>query len=736
MADRTVDLRIRLVVDSKGAVTGIKTTKGETVKLGGAVDKTEKKTKKMGSTFGSMRMKVLGVAAAFTGVILGIKKVIKLAGEQEAAEKLLETALGRRSQALLDNAAALQQASAYGDENIIQVQATIAAFTEDEETIKRVTQATLDMAAATGMDLKAAGDLMSKTIGSSTNALARYGVEVTGTVGSQERLEMMTTNIANLWGGQAKAQAEVFTGTQAQMKNAIGDTAEALGFLLIPAIGKISKEIKVAAEVLTGWLSIPVSERLRDEQQEFNSLISILKDVNISQGTRNLAIEALQAKYSGYLGNLNLESASLKEIATAQEKANAQFVENIRLQAAKEMLIKQTERLAKAEEKLIEEEMELSRRRELAINLDERLKTAEFDINKVLKVQIEAVKNAREGVEGEDQAMSALQERLRSIGIDLGDVTGKTEEQTEATEEGTEAIKEQVKALGLIPPAWQQVEETEVQAAERHRMVMEARLEVVKVYMDAFKGVFQGLYDWRCQIIQNELNADIRAEQSSFNASKKLNKAKYTVEGKLTEEGLKKLAELEATHADTVTNLKEQARQDELKAKKKMVPVLVAEAIINTAVAVTKALPNIVLAILIGVAGALQVAKIVAEGAKIQGAYQAGGQFTVPGTGGPDSQTVILKATPREEFFAVPPGGWKPLPMPGGGGLASSAQLDKLARAVEQNTRAVARAQSRQVVEVVEPSLYEIVVDTIAPHLKEAAKLGQVDVMIKGVNDG
>ena len=728
MADRTVDLRIRLVVDSKGAVIGIKTTKGETVKLGGAVDKTEEKTKKMGKTFGSLRMKALGVAAAFAGVILGIKKVIGLAGVQEAAEKNLETALGRRSQALLDNAAALQQVSKFGDEAIIQVQATIAAFTDDEEVIKRVTQATLDMAAATGMDLKAAGDLMSKTIGSSTNAMARYGVEVEGAVGSQERLESMTKNIANLWGGQAKDQAETFLGIQKQMKNATGDTAEALGFLLIPAIGKMSRFIKGAAEVLTGWLSIPVSERLQDEQIEFNALVEILKDANTQQDTRNRAIEALQGKYGAYIGNLNLESASIREIAEAQKTANEEFEKRIRLQAAEEILAEAARDLAKEEKKLFE----WTRKTNEAIA---KLRAESEGTVEPLSRQGRIIATLTRMMQEKQDRISLLRDEYRELYDALVQQGLIIEETTDATEEGTEAIKEQVEALELLPPAWQLVEESEAQAAERLRMVMEYRLEIVKGYMDLFKGVFQGLYDWRRQLIQNELNAEIRAEQDSFAASKKIIEAKYTEEGKLTEKGLKRLGKLEEGHVNTVTRLKEQARQEELKAKKKMVPVLIAEAIINTALAVTKVLPNWIQALLVGAAGALQVAKIVAEGANIQGAYAKGGQFSVPGTGGPDSQTVILRATPREEFFAVPPGGWKPLPMPGGGGLASSAKINEVVRELRELRRDMARAQSRQVVEVVEPSLYEIVVDQIAPHLKEAAKLGQVDVVIKGVND-
>ena len=57
----------------------------------------------------------------------------RLAGVQEQAEKSLEVALGKRSQALLDQASALQKVTTFGDEAIIGVQASLAAFLDSEE---------------------------------------------------------------------------------------------------------------------------------------------------------------------------------------------------------------------------------------------------------------------------------------------------------------------------------------------------------------------------------------------------------------------------------------------------------------------------------------------------------------------------------------------------------------------------------------------------------------------------
>ena len=206
----------------------------------------------------------LGKAALATGVayfgarglISGLSSAIRLAGEQEQAEKKLEVALGKKSKALLANASALQKMTTFGDEAIIGVQSSLAAFIKDEEQIKKATEATLDMAVAMGMDLKAAGDLIAKTLGSSTNAMSRYGIAVEGAVGSTERLESLTNNVATLFGGQASAQAETMTGQIEQMKNSMGDAAETLGEVFGPAIIGSADLIKATAESLKDFIAV------------------------------------------------------------------------------------------------------------------------------------------------------------------------------------------------------------------------------------------------------------------------------------------------------------------------------------------------------------------------------------------------------------------------------------------------------------------------------------------------
>ena len=195
-------------------------------------------------------------AGAYFGaraLLSGIQTSIDLFAKQELAEKKLEAALGKTSQKLLNQAKAIQQVTMFGDEQVIEAQALIGSFVKEEKAIMSATQATLDLAAAKGMELTVAADLVSKTLGSSTNALSRYGIEVTGAVGSTERLESLTGNLAKVFGGQATEQANTLAGQMQQMKNAAGDAAESLGETLAPMAVKIAGAMKTAAETFQSF---------------------------------------------------------------------------------------------------------------------------------------------------------------------------------------------------------------------------------------------------------------------------------------------------------------------------------------------------------------------------------------------------------------------------------------------------------------------------------------------------
>lgn len=209
---------------------------------------TEHGTRILGGSFAVLRSKML--LASFGAGIFGasIGKLTNLFGEQEKAEKKLETAIGKHSNVLLSFASAQQKVTTFGDEELINAMSLVGAYTTNEKAIARITQASMDLASAKGMDLNSAIDLVSKSIFSSTNAMSRYGVEISGTQGSTERLTSATEAISNMYGGQAQAAAETFLGSMTQLGNSTGDLGERFGSVLAPAVLLAAKGIKAFAD--------------------------------------------------------------------------------------------------------------------------------------------------------------------------------------------------------------------------------------------------------------------------------------------------------------------------------------------------------------------------------------------------------------------------------------------------------------------------------------------------------
>ena len=138
----------------------LKASKTRVNQLNKALLEKNKIVKKSGSftgkMAGAMGKMVVGIGAAIAGFkALGaaVSGSIAAYDQQMAAQKSLEVALGGTSEALLQQARALQQTTRFGDESIIQGQAYLAQMGLNEKQIGELTPAILDMAAAQGMNL-------------------------------------------------------------------------------------------------------------------------------------------------------------------------------------------------------------------------------------------------------------------------------------------------------------------------------------------------------------------------------------------------------------------------------------------------------------------------------------------------------------------------------------------------------------------------------------------------------
>ena len=219
-------------------------------------------------SFATIRSRLLLLSFAASLVSGSFGRLAGVFGKQEQAERTLSQAIGGTSTRLLEYASALQQKTSFGDEDIIQVQATLAQYTNEEEKLKDLTGAVLDFATAKGMDLNSASELVGKSIGSSTNALSRYGITIQGAVGSQERFNSAMKGLTKEGiAGQAEAQTQTFTGRMQQAQNLFGDVAELIGQQFVPAIDGIVVKF------------VNFSKTLLKQEKEFNMLKLAMKTI-------------------------------------------------------------------------------------------------------------------------------------------------------------------------------------------------------------------------------------------------------------------------------------------------------------------------------------------------------------------------------------------------------------------------------------------------------------------------
>ena len=217
----------------------------------------------------------LAIGAAFMAakkLFNATKESIDKFDQQVKAEVSLEVALGRTSKALLEQATALQQTTRFGDEATIQGQAFLAQMGLEEEAILKLTPAILDMAQAKGMDLKSAFDMVAKSVGSSTNALARYGIQFDGAAGSKERVDNALAALNEKFSGQAEA-ATAGAGKLVQLDNAYGDLQETIGGILVNALEPFTSSTLRMVKGLDVLLEQDASGRLSAELNGLNAEI-------------------------------------------------------------------------------------------------------------------------------------------------------------------------------------------------------------------------------------------------------------------------------------------------------------------------------------------------------------------------------------------------------------------------------------------------------------------------------
>lgn len=178
---------------------------------------------------------------------------VKAFDEQIKAETKLRVALGGSETAfknLKKQAQELQKTTLFGDEATLEAAAFLGQLGLQEDAISQLLPLIQDFATAQNMQLGDAAKLVAKSVGSSTNALSRYGITIEGQVGTSERLESATNALTTAFGGTAEAVAGEGLGAWVQLKNALGDVSEEFGKIILENLEPLKAKLTEVAERL------------------------------------------------------------------------------------------------------------------------------------------------------------------------------------------------------------------------------------------------------------------------------------------------------------------------------------------------------------------------------------------------------------------------------------------------------------------------------------------------------
>lgn len=257
-----------------------------------------------------------GVSSQLKGMLVGMfsvaaittftKKAAELYDVQAKAEAGLLTALKGNSdmqQRLLTLAKERQDVTLYGDEETISGMTRLASILgQNEDAIKSLTPLVQDLATKNKMDLATAADLVAKSVGSSTNALSRYGIVITGAVGSSDRLNNAVEALNKQVGGQSEAAAKAGTGAIIQMKNAWGDMLEMIGNGESQAINNNARFMAAIFKAMAGGM----------EKNHEAALTEYDKFANKVQGKSKEELNNLLAFYEKQYKEMNARFGSIK----------------------------------------------------------------------------------------------------------------------------------------------------------------------------------------------------------------------------------------------------------------------------------------------------------------------------------------------------------------------------------------------------------------------------------------
>ena len=306
------------------------------IKIGADSYEFQQRTKQVEKSLEGLQKKMTSVGKTLSKtltlplVALGTASVMAADTQVQAETRLLTALKGREDiqRRLMAQAAELQSRSTFGDEEVIAQQAYLASLGMTERQINDVIEASAQLSTATGMTLESAVKNLAKTYGGLTGELGESIPALKSLTAEQLKSGEAVKYILENYQGYAEAAAQSGTGSMRQLKNQLGDLAEQLGMILMPALQKI-----------VGWISNMVTwfQNLSPTTQKvivvIASLAAAIGPVLTVGGKLLAMLPLIKATFTAMTGPIGLVISALVALGAAFVSARQQQAEVARQQA-------------------------------------------------------------------------------------------------------------------------------------------------------------------------------------------------------------------------------------------------------------------------------------------------------------------------------------------------------------------------------------------------------------------
>jgi len=303
MAENDVTIQINL--DAKDAQAAIELFGRESVKV---LKQTEDQSDNFFKTFKGGALKLGGAFLAITGGFQAIRQGIneavedaKLTRQIEASLRSVGDASSQAVNSVLDFADAIKSSTGVSDDLVKQTFIIAQSFGVSTEKAKELTQAAIDLAAATGQDVESAVRLLGGTLDGSIGKLGNYGAEFRNLTKQQLEAGAAIDLVNQKFGGSASKDLESFGGRISQLTNSFSDFVKEIGKTVTES-SFIQRALKATADAVDGLTE--AVKRGRDEQQS--------QDTSI--GASILGASAAYAQAAQNVRLLNEEAAAFRDI--------------------------------------------------------------------------------------------------------------------------------------------------------------------------------------------------------------------------------------------------------------------------------------------------------------------------------------------------------------------------------------------------------------------------------------